>query len=235
MKENKKVFLVISFFLSLILGSSFVILLNTPIYNDPKVHLSREIISRVTNEKLELQKDEEKLSSLTKEYRNLEKKTNVGTDLLSEEEYKAYQEFRMILGQEYIEGEGIILTITSNDPDKNIAFAFDSNRILLKLVNLSKRKGGEMVAINNQLILHNTGIVLAGNHININNVPITPPYEIKVIGNEKKLHRFFSEESVFVLSLEKDFDVKTEVVRSRDIQIPKSLSLKELEDIREGK
>ncbi|MDO4710545.1 MAG: DUF881 domain-containing protein [Peptostreptococcaceae bacterium] len=235
MEESSKVFSAICLILSIVLGMIFAVQLDTPIYNDPNVYLSREIISRLNNEKQELQKSEDRLKSLAGEYKKLQKKTNVDTDLLSKEEYESYRDHRMILGQEYIEGEGVVITIAPKDTDKNIAFEFDSERILLKMVNLSKRKGGEIVAINDQLILHNTGIVLAGNHININNVPITPPYEIKVLGNEKKLHRFFTQESVFVLTLEKNLDVTTEVVRSRDIQIPKGLSLKETQYIREAR
>lgn len=235
MNKNNKILLTISFLLSLFLGITFIHLLNTPIQRNANGYLSREIVSRVHNERLELQHSEDRVDSLSKDYRKLQKKTILETDLLSEKEFEKYSELRTVLGQEYIIGEGVIITIASNDPDRNIAFLFDSDRILLKLVNLAKRKGGEVVAINNRLILHNTGIVLAGNHININNAPITPPYEIKIIGNEKTLERFFSQESVFMLSLDKKYEVTTTIVRSRKIEIPKTLLIKELEYIREEK
>lgn len=170
---------------------------------------------------------------MSNEHKEIEKQKQPPEELLSEEQAKAYAMYKIQFARENITGEGVILLFEPDDPQKNLAFTFDSNRLLLKIVNLAKRKGGEFVAINNQPILNTTGIVLAGNHININNVPITPPYEVKIIGNEKTLYRFFTEESVFMLSFDKNYGTHTSISRSRKIEIPKTHFSREIEFIQE--
>ena len=75
----------------------------------------------------------------------------------------------------------------------------------------------------------NTEIILAGNHININGVPISQPYEIKAIGNEKTLYRYFQEKDYILEALEKNLEMKTEVSKSRKVSIPSISGQKELE------
>lgn len=227
-------FMVLGFILSLFLGTSFVILLNSPIQENRSSLIAREIVSQINEEKKALQHQERRVKELEEEYKKIQKnKLNV-SDLLSESEEAKYNDFKMRFGRETIIGEGIIILLESEDSQNNIAFTFDTNRLLLKITNLAKRKGAEVVAINNQLITGNSGIVLAGNHINVNNIPITPPYEVKLIGNEKTLYRFFSEESVFMLSLEKNYGITSKISRSRNIQVPKIHFSREYEWIKEA-
>ncbi|MDO5095328.1 MAG: DUF881 domain-containing protein [Peptostreptococcaceae bacterium] len=234
MRADQK-FMVLGFILSLFLGTSFVILMNSPIQANRNSFIAREIVSQINEEKLALQKNEKRINVLSNEHKEIEKQKQPPEELLSEEQAKAYAMYKIQFARENITGEGVILLFEPDDPQKNLAFTFDSNRLLLKIVNLAKRKGGEFVAINNQPILNNTGIVLAGNHININNVPITPPYEVKIIGNEKTLYRFFTEESVFMLSFDKNYGTHTSISRSRKIEIPKTHFSREIEFIQEGK
>ena len=219
------------FILSILLGMTFKILLNSPIQGNRNSYISREIVSQINNEKLELKKYEDTIDILTGEYKRLQKRNKVDEEVMSNEELKRMDRFRMLVGQTAIEGEGIIITMEGKKANQNIAFVFDTDRLFLKLINIVKRKGGEVIAINNQLVLSSSGIVLAGNHINVNNVPIFPPYEIKVIGNEKSLYRHFTEDSVFLLTLENKYEIAVSVVKNRKIQIPKALLLKELDYI----
>ncbi len=232
MRAEQK-FMVLGFILSLFLGTSFVILMNSPIQANRNSLIAREIVSQINEEKLALQKNEKRIDVLSNEHKEIEKQKQPPEELLSEEQAKAYAMYKIQFARENITGEGVILLFEPDDPQKNLAFTFDSNRLLLKIVNLAKRKGGEFVAINNQPILNTTGIVLAGNHININNVPITPPYEVKIIGNEKTLYRFFTEESVFMLSFDKNYGTHTSISRSRKIEIPKTHFSREIEFIQE--
>ena len=232
MSADKK-FMVLGFMLSLFLGTSFVILLNSPIQANRNSFIAREIVSQINDEKLALQKNEKRIDDLSDEYKKIADKKQSLDKLLSKEEEEAYAMYKIQFARENITGEGIVILFEPDDPQKNLAFTFDSNRLLLKIVNLAKRKGAEFVAINNQPILSNTGIVLAGNHININNVPITPPYEVKIIGNEKTLYQFFTEESVFMLSFDKNYGTHTSISRSRKIDIPKTHFSREIEFIQE--
>ena len=117
---------------------------------------------------------------------------------------------------------------------KNIAFDTETNRLLLKLVNDIKKSGGEVISINNQIITGTSEITLAGNHINVNNVPVSPPYEINVIGNEKTLYRNLKEKDVMLRSWESSYGIKSDVSKTRKITIPPLSVQKDIEYLRKG-
>lgn len=227
---NKRTISFEYFILSLFLGVLLIIQMKSPIqYNTYTSFVSREIISQINKEKKDMYDLEDKLSSLNRQYTKLQKqyeKENMG---LKGEEKQQYENYRISLGLEKVSGEGIIIKLEPRDANKNIAFDVESNRILLKLVNNIKKAGGEVIAVNNQVLTANSEITLAGNHININSVPISQPYEIKAIGNEKALYRYFMEKDYLLNSLEKNFDIKTELSKSRKISISSLSGQKEFE------
>lgn len=229
---NKRTISFEYFILSLFLGVLLIIQMKSPIqYNAYTSFVSREIISQINKEKKDMYDLEDKLNSLNRQYTKLQKqyeKENMG---LKGEEKQRYENYRISLGLEKVSGEGIIIKLEPRDVNKNIAFDIESNRILLKLVNSIKKAGGEVIAINNQVLTASSEITLAGNHININSVPISQPYEIKAIGNEKSLYRYFMEKDYLLNSLEKNFDIKTEISKSRKISISSLSGQKEFEYI----
>lgn len=221
------------FTLSIILGATFIILLNSPIQGNKNSYLSREIASQINMEKEELKKKEKKIAELQKEMKKVEKKMDIEKKILSDSEFDEYSKYQIITSRKAISGEGIIITIANGDGNKeNIAFVVDSNRILLKILNVAKQNGAEIVAVNNQMISQWTGIVLAGNHLNVNNVLIETPYEIKIIGNEKTLYRFFAKDSAILNILEDKYQLSINVEKSRNIIIPSIQIYKESEFIK---
>lgn len=60
---------------------------------------------------------------------------------------------------------------------------------LLKIVNDLRDAGAEAIAINDQRLLATSEIRLAGNHINVNAIPLSPPYLIAAIGNASWAYR----------------------------------------------
>lgn len=58
---------------------------------------------------------------------------------------------------------------------------------LLKIVNELCNAGSEAVAINGQRITAVSEVRLAGSHINVNGVPLSPPYHIVAIGDASAL------------------------------------------------
>ncbi|MGB5823278.1 MAG: DUF881 domain-containing protein [Proteocatella sp.] len=220
------------FILSLLLGILIIIQIESPIqYNIYTSSVSREIVSQINREKSELNDLEKKLNSLNRQYgkfQEMYENENMG---LTGEEKDIYYNYRTTVGLEKLSGEGIIVKMESLDT-KNIAFDTETNRILLKLVNDIKKVGGEAISINNQRITANSEIILAGNHINVNNVPISQPYEVRAIGNEKTLYRYFIEEDYLLKSLERTLGIKTEITKSRRITIPALSVQKDLEYIK---
>lgn len=227
---NKRTISFEYFILSLFLGILLIIQMKSPIqYNTYTSFVSREIISQINKEKKDMYDLEDKLASLNRQYSKLkEANEELGLD---GNEKKIYDNYRISLGLEKVSGEGIIIKLEPIDPNKNVAFDIESDRIFLKLINNIKKAGGEVIAINNQVVTVNSEVTLAGNHININGVPITSPYEIKAIGNEKSLYRYFVEKDYMLSSIEKSLGIKTDISKSRKISIPSLSGQKEIEYI----
>lgn len=234
MKKETKI-LVIIFSLSLLLGLMATVLWRNPIQNTSGNLVSRQTTALLNNEKALLYKQEKTLADLNEEYTKIQKEFEVEESILSKEEAARYRNLKMFLGEYDLIGEGIIIKLESVDDNHNLAFEFDSDRTLLKIINFAKYMGAESIAINNQFISNYSGIVLAGNHININDIPVTPPYEIKILGNEKKLYRYFSEESVFMMVLEKNNNLKITMEKSKKITVPKIKAFAKLEYLQEKK
>lgn len=227
---NKRTISFEYFILSLFLGVLLIIQMKSPIqYNTYTSFVSREIISQINKEKKDMYDLEDKLTALNRQYSKL-KEGNEELGLAGDEK-KIYDNYRISLGLEKVSGEGIVIKLEPLDPNKNIAFDIESDRIFLKLINNLKKAGGEVIAINNQVVTINSEVALAGNHININGIPITSPYEIKAIGNEKSLYRYFVEKDYMLNSLEKSLGIKTDISKSRKISIPSLSGQKEIEYI----
>lgn len=233
--NKKRSILFIMFTLSLCVGLGIALLWKNPMQNSSDNLVSRQTLGVLSSEEKILNKKEKQLNDLNKLYRKLESDLKVEKDILTEEEAELYKKMRIFMGVENIIGEGIIIKIEPIDENNNIAFEFDSNKILLKILNFAKTKDAEYLAINNQYISNRTGIVLAGNHININDTPITPPYEIKILGNEKKLYRYFTEESVLMIILNKNNTININIEKSRRITIPKKKTYSRIDYLQEIK
>ena len=222
------------FILSLFLGVLIVVQTNSPLQYSPySSSVSRELLSQINKEKSEMNSLEEKLGSLNKQYRKLQTEYENQNMGLSKEDKDKYYNYRMMLGLEKLSGEGVEIKLESVEA-KNIAFDTETNRLLLKLVNDIKKSGGEVISINNQIITGTSEITLAGNHINVNNVPVSPPYEIKVIGNEKTLYRNLKEKDVMLRSWESSYGIKSDVSKTRKITIPPLSVQKDIEYLRKG-
>ena len=222
------------FILSLFLGVLIVVQTNSPLQYSPySSSVSRELVSQINKEKSEMNSLEEKLGSLNKQYRKLQTEYENQNMGLSKEDKDKYYNYRMMLGLEKLSGEGVEIKLESVEA-KNIAFDTETNRLLLKLVKKKKKSGGEVISINNQIITGTSEITLAGNHINVNNVPVSPPYEIKVIGNEKTLYRNLKEKDVMLRSWESSYGIKSDVSKTRKITIPPLSVQKDIEYLRKG-
>lgn len=205
------------FILSLMFGLMLMVQFNSPIQfgNDSSI-ISREIATEINKDRVELNTLELKLDNLNKEYRKAERALE--NDKIDPELVILHRELKAVMGQEPLVGEGIIIKLEATE-GQNIAYDLESSRILLKLVNNVKINGGEAISINGQTLTARSEIVLAGNHINVNNVPISQPYEIKVIGNQRSLSDFFEKNSYYKSMLEKSLKIKMDVEKNRNITI----------------
>ncbi|SHJ82534.1 DUF881 domain-containing protein [Tepidibacter formicigenes] len=145
-------------------------------------------------------KQENKKLLLKKEYFNsqieiLEK--NRLKDEVTKELKEDVDELKMALGYKDVQGPGIIIRIDIQE-DINLGFLMEEKNFLITLINQINVYGGEVISINEQRITPYSEVTLAGNHININSVPIAQPYEIKVIGNKERLNKYINDDNLLI-------------------------------------
>lgn len=143
-------------------------------------------LTKLKNEKELLTSEIDSLEKKLKEIESTESKGNVVIKNLNEDllKYKAFA------GLTDVYGPGIEIFI--DNPSKEANSTFETNLVydydvIVNLVNELNAAGAEAISINDQRILSHTEIRAAGENININQVPQTTPFLIKVIGNADTL------------------------------------------------
>lgn len=133
---------------------------------------------------------------LSEEVRTLEQQLTAIQDSASDESgmIKSMTEdlnkYKQFAGFTRVSGSGIVVTVDNPPVDlnaaleKNIAYDY---KLLLDLVNELNSAGAEGLSINEQRMVNNTEVRLAGNQVNVNTIPLTPPFVVKAIGNPKTL------------------------------------------------
>ncbi|MGL4655307.1 MAG: DUF881 domain-containing protein [Sarcina sp.] len=140
------------------------------------------------------------INVLEKEKKNLEEK------ILKYDEDKSDSEKRKIVEQDLennknllgvtdVEGEGIIITLEDGaikDDEFVDSFIRKQRTIhdndINELLNDIRKAGAQAISINDQRINYNTGVLCAGQFLNIDGIVKTPtPFKIKIIGDKKRL------------------------------------------------
>ncbi len=102
----------------------------------------------------------------------------------------------LFLGNEEVEGPGIIITLEDGDLDDSTIqntsevwsrLIHDSD--VLNLVNDIKSSGAEVISINGQRIIDTSTIFCDGPFIKVNGIKVSVPFIIEVIGNQDELYK----------------------------------------------
>ena len=156
----------------------------------------------------ELEKERESTTSNNEELTRLEEQIKEGNK---------------ILGLTEVTGEGIIVTL--KDSISPINSVIDASQLVvhdmdvLSVINELKNAGAEAISINDQRLVSTSAIVCDGNVIQINGQKIGAPFEIKAIGLSEQLAALSRPGGY--LSILQDYGIGTEVVKSKNITIPK--------------
>ncbi len=123
---------------------------------------------------------EQEAADLAAKIEEAQKGRSQASDVLGSELAK----IRMYAGLTQLTGPGVEV-IMENPPEKGGSPSYYSIRDedILKVINDLRGAGAEAMSINGQRILSTSEIRLAGNHINVNLVRLSPPYRILAIGN----------------------------------------------------
>ena len=104
------------------------------------------------------------------------------------------ENIEMMLGLTDVEGEGIVITLKDPDTVDYIDYEYDEadakqtvNYIeLIQIINYLKAAGAEAISINGERVVYKTDIAqitVTPSYIKMNSKRISPPYEIKAIGD----------------------------------------------------
>lgn len=183
---NRAFFLSISFvtiMLGILLGFQF----RTTSAGDGIVPRDRE--QELALEKKNLVEDLYKLQSEISELSTKLEQAGIGQREADEALARELAKIKRFAGLSPLSGPGIEVVVqrTEHAGLGSVDVPVIADEQLLKMVNELYSAGSEAIAINGQRITPVSEIRLAGNHINVNGTPLSPPYRIIAIGDASSL------------------------------------------------
>ena len=120
-----------------------------------------------------------------------------------------------------VKGDGVIITLNDaeekNPIDAEWSLLHDSD--IYEVVNELKIGGAQAISINNERVISTTEVVCAGPTIRVNRNRYAVPFEIKAIGDPKRLYSTFTESAIYTTL--KWLEIRIEIKEAKDIEIPK--------------
>lgn len=136
---------------------------------------------------VELNNLQEEREQLTNELTDLENRlqeyeqSDADENLIIQNLRRDLQRYQLLSGHVAGQGPGIVITIDNEEEeDEFLLYNYD---ILLSLANNLNAAGAEAIEINGERYTALSEIYYGSNSIHINDRPISPPFEIKAIGN----------------------------------------------------
>jgi len=114
-----------------------------------------------------------------------------GNEELRDRLMKELDYYKMISGYTTVRGEGVIVIV--DDGTRELYEGEDPNTVLvhdmdiLTIINELNRSGAEVLAVNKQRILNTSSISCSGYTIRINDQFFARPFEIRAIGDSKRM------------------------------------------------
>ena len=134
------------------------------------------------------------------------------------------ERYKMEAGVVDVEGPGFIVTIKEPVTDDGDHLGYDENGIiytLIQLVNKLKSGGAEAVAINGQRILATTDISFMGDNVEINSIPIAPPYTVQAIGNPSRLEYILNLKYGILEQIRNEYSFRISIKKYDELTIPR--------------
>ena len=127
-------------------------------------------------------------------------------------------QYKMLAGHLGAIGPGITIVLQGISGE-NIAESIEQEQYLVTLVNELRFFEAEAIAINGQRLTSRSEIVMAGNHINVNGVPVAPPYQVDAIGNTRMFQRYV-EHGTFLFDMMNRSGIGTTIYYPEELTIP---------------
>ena len=134
------------------------------------------------------------------------------------------EKYKLAAGVVEVKGPGVIITLEDPATDEEIGgnyseliYRYD---LILELVNRLREAGAEAVSINGHRIVNTTEISLAGDNVNINGTPTSPPYTVKAIGKPDTLESAITIR-FGILEQMGSFGIRTDLIKQDELVIPR--------------
>lgn len=175
-------------------------------------------LNAVKAEKERLVEEIERLEDQLDKIQNSASEENAVIKSLTDE----LNRFKAFSGMTKVAGTGIMVTL--DNPPKDLNLGLEKNlaydyKMMLDLINELNSAGAEAISINEQRMVNNTEVRLAGNQVNVNTLPISPPFVIKAIGNSETLDSAINIRFGIVQSIQES-GYYVEVKRLENLEIP---------------
>ena len=173
------------------------------------------------------EKYDNKYASLEKMQNELEKERKEATkdDSTLKEKEEKIKQGNKLLGLEEVSGPGVIVKLA--DAKKDINNILDPSSIMvhdldiLSVINELENAGAEAISINDHRILPTSGIICAGNIVEVNGEKVGAPFVIKAIGLPEQLAAI--NRPYGYLDILKSYGIRAELRQSNNITIPKHM------------
>ena len=217
-KDTKPILMILFMFLGIVISIQFRSILNADKDKPSVIYQIESLKNQLNTEKIigeGLRKEIEKNTKEGEEYIRsvMEHSSN---ELIGE-----WENTRLAAGLKDVRGNGVLINIGD-------AESFESGNIndfvvhdidLLKVVNELKKAGAQAICVNNERIISTSEIICAGPTVRINRNRYAVPFEIKAIGNPKKLYAALAGSSMAAEF--KEYGKIFEVREAKNIVIPK--------------
>lgn len=128
---------------------------------------------------------------------------------------------KLYAGLTDVTGDGVVLTLndaTEKNPYKSSLSLLHSEDIY-EVVNELKKGGSQAISLNNERVIPTTEVVCAGPTIRVNRNRYAVPFEIKAIGDPKRLYSTFYDSPIFA-SLS-GFGIRVDIKEAKNLEIPR--------------
>lgn len=173
----------------------FSVIAQARINNGQQLYVSAKTI---TDYEITIRTETEDMSRINKLVAETEKKLEEyqalaanENDELKDKLVEELDYYKMISGKTAVHGEGVVVIV--DDGTRALYEGEDPNAVLvhdmdiLTIINELNRSGAEVLSVNGQRILNDTSIACSGYTIRINDQFFARPFEIRAIGDSKRM------------------------------------------------
>jgi uncharacterized protein YlxW (UPF0749 family) len=215
-------------FFALCLVVGFSLIVQARVTNGQQLYVSSKAITdyktTIESEKEDKDRIGQLITETDKKLQEYQALANGESNELKNRLVEELDYYKLISGSSAVQGEGVVVYV--DDGTRDLMEGEDPNAVLvhdidiLTIINELNRSGAEVLSVNGQRITNGTSISCSGYTIRINNQFFARPFEIRAIGDSKRMVAALIGPDGYGTLLE-DYGVIFKVTIKDDLTIPK--------------